>query len=252
MDTFDHPLEVRLMRSLGLPFLLLIEEVTLVDRYRWVRDHLLGGPLRTLDAGCGLGLMVLAAAQRDREVVGISYDDRENRHAAYRAELMGIHNVRFVTGDLRKLDAMELGSYDQVICAETIEHILDDEKLVRDLAQRLKVGGRLLLTTPFKGAYEGEKLSEQEDGGHVRPGYTREELQRLFARNGLRLLSCDFISGRASRAVQRVRQRLSDRLNPSAAAYATAPLKVLCILDPLLTRARGRPYLSIAVIAQRT
>ena len=56
--------------------------------------------------------------------------------------MLGITSARFVQGDLRQLDTMraELGLFDQVICLETIEHIMDDHKLARDLGMMLKPG----------------------------------------------------------------------------------------------------------------
>lgn len=66
--------------------------------------------------------------------------------------------------------------------SDVVNLVKNDQKLVRDLATLLKPGGILILTTPYKHhkAYYGEALSSTEDGGHVRWGYTHDELRRDF------------------------------------------------------------------------
>src|SRR5688572_13677990 len=110
-------------------------DITIFDRWLWVRRKLQRGPVRTLDAGTGSGAFAMYAARLGNETVGISFDARNNEAARRRASILGIAGVRFVQGDLRELDRITpaLGSFDQVICQETIEHIGDDAKLLRDL-----------------------------------------------------------------------------------------------------------------------
>jgi 2-polyprenyl-3-methyl-5-hydroxy-6-metoxy-1,4-benzoquinol methylase len=80
-------------------------------------------------------------------------------------------NVEFPILDVRDLDRCEnlKDKFEFVLCFENIEHILDDIKLMRDMALCLKPGGRLLLTTPnyyFRaitaGGENGPYLSEVE------------------------------------------------------------------------------------------
>ena len=65
--------------------------------------------------------------------------------------------------------------FDVAICTENIEHILNDFKLVRDIADCLKPGGRLLLTTPnynYRAITSNDNgpFCATETGGHVRRG----------------------------------------------------------------------------------
>jgi len=59
---------------------------------------------------------------------------------------------------------------------------------VRDLAVLLKPGGAILLTAPFRHHRPlwGERVSEIEDGGHVRWGYTHAEIRDLLEPCGWR------------------------------------------------------------------
>src|SRR5204863_6227999 len=104
----------------------------------------------TLDAGSGNGAFAMYAARRGNKVTALSYSSDEQVRAERRARTIGLNGIRFEVRDLRELDRFshELGQYDQIFCLEVIEHILDDRKLLRDLASLMRPGGRLLLTTP--------------------------------------------------------------------------------------------------------
>lgn len=224
------------------------------DRARWLARHLRPGPGRVLDAGCGNGAFSFAAARRGNAVVGLTFADFEVTKDARRAALLGVADrVTFRQFDLRGLDAAtDLGAFDQVIALEVIEHILDDRKLVRDLAARLKPGGRLLLSTPYKHyrRLPGEKLSETEDGGHVRWGYTHEELRELFTAAGLEVEREDYLAGVASQKITAA-MRVLERVHPRAAWAALLPFRPLVALDGLLTRALRYPWMTVAAVARK-
>src|SRR4051812_49411532 len=74
------------------------------DRFRWLKRHLAPGKLTTLDAGCGNGCFAIYAARLGNQVTGISFDEAFNNAATRRAKLVGIEDIRFVTGDLRELE----------------------------------------------------------------------------------------------------------------------------------------------------
>jgi len=82
-------------------------------------------------------------------------------------------------------------SLDTVLCLDVIEHVAEDDRLVREIGRVLKSGGKLILTTPAAPivTFPLVKLARVEainrEWGHVRFGYTLEELGRLFAAAGL-------------------------------------------------------------------
>jgi 2-polyprenyl-3-methyl-5-hydroxy-6-metoxy-1,4-benzoquinol methylase len=162
--------------------------------------------------------------------------------------------VAFRVVDLRELDrfADGLGQFDQVLCLEVIEHILDDRKLLRDLATVTRPGGRLLLTTPNRDhvPFFGETISDHEDGHHLRVGYSHEEMEALLREAGFRDVSRTFVSGVLSQKSFNLMYRL-DRAYPHLGWVVTLPLRVLRPLDGFLTRLMRYPPLSIGVVATR-
>jgi SAM-dependent methyltransferase len=243
-----------LVRLIGWKATVLHGDPLVYGRWVWLRRHLLPGPLQTLDAGCGNGAFTMYAARIGNQAIGLSFDPENNRTAEGRASLLGIGNARFLDMDLREVDryAEGLGRFDQILCMETIEHIRNDRKLVADLAALLRPGGRLLLTTPYK-FYRpmlGDALSEEEDGGHVRWGYTHDEIRQLMDECGLDVLSEEYLCGFVSQKLTNL-LRLLSRIHVKFAWAVTFPLRVLCVLDPLLTSRTRYPHLTIGVVGQR-
>lgn len=224
---------------------------TSFDRWRWLKRYLKPGPLRTLDAGCGSGTFTFYAAKIGNDALGISIDKRSVEVAQTRATIIGVDNARFLVLDLRNLSQVSegLGLFDQIICFEVIEHILDDNALIAALADLLRPGGRILLTTPYKFYRHliGDCLSMCEDGGHVRWGYTHEELRLLFDKSGLDVLIEEYISGYVSRQISNF-QRFLSRVDGITAWALAFPLRTLQILDKPLTKCLHYPYLSIGVV----
>jgi 2-polyprenyl-3-methyl-5-hydroxy-6-metoxy-1,4-benzoquinol methylase len=244
----------RLVQLLGWKATILHGDPTVVDRWRWLRRHLRPGPLRTLDAGCGSGAFTLYAAMQGNSALGIADNRTDIATAERRARILEISGAEFITGDLRRLDEYgpSLGEFDQIILLECIEHILDDAKLVADLAVRLKPGGTLLLTTPYRHHKRlfGERVSQEEDGGHVRYGYTHEDVAALFERSGLEVVAAEYLGGLVSQKLASAQFALC-RVNSHLAWAATFPFRVAHPLDRPLTRLLGYPALSIGMVGRK-
>ena len=161
----------------GWRSLLIHGDPCVLDRWLWVRRRLRGKePLRTLDAGCGNGAFsIYAAREGNAGCWRRPSSEREGyRTRRRRARLLGVEGIDFRVLDLRAIEPRreELGSFDQIICLETIEHLSDDEAAVASLARLLRPGGQLLISTPFDGHRplysEPPEPSATEDGSHVR------------------------------------------------------------------------------------
>ncbi len=245
-----------LVKILGYLATVLHGDPAVFDRWLWLRRNLTPGSLRTLDAGCGSGAFTMCAAKIGNEAVGISFDERNNSVAEERANFLKIKNIRFITGDLRKLGEIKktLGSFDQIICFETIEHILDDQKLVKDFSNILKPGGKLLITAPYKYYYRrllGDDkfpLSIYEDGGHVRWGYTHEEIENIFNNANLIMGKKEYVSGIISQLLVVLYRFLQAKMNYKIAWLILFPFRIFVILDPLITKLFKFSYLSIGVV----
>ena len=80
------------------------------------------------------------------------------------------------------------GTFDRVIAAEVLEHVLDDQRAMNELARVLRPGGLAAITVP---SWLPERICwalsteyHEVPGGHVRI-YTRVELEAKLARAGL-------------------------------------------------------------------
>jgi SAM-dependent methyltransferase len=220
-----------------------------MDRWRWLKPRLKHGAVRTFDAGCGNGCFTFAAAAAGNTVLGGSYDAAPLEKAAQRARLFGFDKVLFEQIDLRELPkhAGRLGQFDQIICTECIEHISNDEKLVQDLADLLKPGGQLLLTTPHElhRPLRHEKLLDHEDGGHVRWGYSEQRLREICRTAGLEVTDVDFTSGWVSQWLTNLMRVRQERV----AWLVTYPLRCLQILDRCINRVIRYPWFGIGIVA---
>jgi 2-polyprenyl-3-methyl-5-hydroxy-6-metoxy-1,4-benzoquinol methylase len=244
-----------MLQVLGWPALLIHGDPCVLDRWLWLRRHLRKGPVRTFDAGCGNGAFSIYAARAGNEVVAASFSPREQEDARRRAEMLGVRGITFRTLDLRELEdrRASLGLFDQIVCLETIEHVNDDEALIRSLAAMLTPGGRLLLSTPYDGhhpLYSEERLPDSvEDGSHVRYGYSQERLRQLAQGAGLDVAAEGFISGIVSQKLTDLMRRLTARIGLAAAWGVLLPLRPLVILDGVLTRLLHYPPLCVSQCA---
>ena len=81
--------------------------------------------------------------------------------------------------------------FNVVLCFDLIEHIKEDVKLVKELSRVLKDNGKIILTTPMKDGVSFPMLNKKKNEiinknwGHVRKGYSLEQIRELFKLNHL-------------------------------------------------------------------
>lgn len=129
--------------------------------------------------------------------------------------------VRFVQGDAASLP-FPSGSFELVTMFDLLEHVEDDASVAREALRVLRPGGQVLLTTPHRKrwrfpyyrAFAPISPSEKElfaEWGHVRRGYTEEDLDALFGQtrsstggfiNGLLAVSHDIAFSRLQRPLR--------------------------------------------------
>ena len=246
-----------LLRICGWRLLFIQGDTAVLDRWLWLRSRLREGPARTFDAGCGNGGFSIYAATRGNRVLAASFSAEEQDAARRRAALLGVEGIEFRLLDLREIEQAResLGRFDQVICLETVEHLLDDAGLLRSLAAMLEPGGQLLLTTPFDGHRplytEEPSPSGVEDGSHVRYGYSQQQIAELARAAGLEVVEQSFVTGVISQKLIDLMRRLTARVGLLPAWLAVLPLRPLVIADRALTRVLGYPYLCVTLRAVR-
>lgn len=103
---------------------------------------------RFLDAGCGDGRYLAALGARGLRPSHAAGCDLSGRIAEVAAETARRHGVEAVTrqANLERLPYPD-GSFDAVLCAQVLEHLLDPAAGMRELARVAAPGGRLVLTT---------------------------------------------------------------------------------------------------------
>lgn len=224
-----------LVRLFGFPATLIHGDTLVLDRWRWLKRRLpvTNNGEKLIDIGCGTGSFSLGAARRGYESLGLSWDVRNQTTAALRAKLLKLHLASFEVQDVRRLGERKdlFDSYDVAICFENIEHILDDRKLLTDIKNCLKPGGRALLSTPYLyyrpiSAADLGPFSKIEDGGHVRRGYTKAMLEELCESSGLVAEQISFCSGFLSQKITSLMRALG-RIHPLLGWITILPLRVL-------------------------
>ena len=139
-----------------------------------------------LDLGCGDGR--LGAELRARTVVGAD------------VSALALERARGRLGRVQRIEPDEPlpfadGSFDLVLCAETLEHVRDVQLLLSELRRVLRPGGALALTTPAHSRLSAVRLvargweSEfQPLSPHLR-FFTRRSLAQLLDDMGFDVVS---------------------------------------------------------------
>ena len=84
---------------------------------------------------------------------------------------------------------------DFVLCLDVIEHVEEDEKMIKEVSRVLKPGGKIILATPMQDGVSFPFLGRQriEDinkiWGHIRKGYSLENIKELFLHSNLRVIN---------------------------------------------------------------
>lgn len=157
-----------------------------ISRSRLIRNSVRSiKPRRTLDIGCGRGLVTRILAELSDYVVAT--DTSEQAVDVTRRYLGTASNALVQAVDVfeSKQTVEEWHeSFDLVVLSEVLEHIEDDERALGTVRQLLATQGWLLLTVP---ADPGLWNKEDETVGHYRR-YTRQELNSKLVRNGFRVV----------------------------------------------------------------
>jgi ubiquinone/menaquinone biosynthesis C-methylase UbiE len=136
-----------------------------------------GPPVRrTLEVGCGEGVIAASMHRRWDEVVALDLPD-----AGLRADWRGVPGPRFLHASAHQLPFGD-GQFDVVVAAEVLEHLPDP---ARGLEEMARVGRRhLVLSVPREPAFRGCNLVAGRylrDLGNT-PGHLNHWSKRGFVR----------------------------------------------------------------------
>jgi O-antigen biosynthesis protein len=145
-----------------------------LHRYLYAAHWAKGKTVLDVASGAGYGAVLLAAGAR--AVWAVELDGAAVRHA--RAQCP-VRNVSFIQGDARQLPLAD-GCAGIVVAMEILEHVEEQEQLVRELARVAAADGVVFISTPNKAAYSDAR--HYANPYHVREFY-RDEFLDLLARN---------------------------------------------------------------------
>jgi cyclopropane fatty-acyl-phospholipid synthase-like methyltransferase len=237
--------------NLSLPFV--YGEFLSWDRWRWIVKNI--PQIRNkkiIDIGCGRGVYAIELSKRGGNVLGVSNDEEDIVSANERSKIFNTPCL-FRKVDARNLDKEKefRNKFDIVIASEIIEHLINDEKFVKDIYNMLNKKGTVLLTTPYdENAKIGSMPISKEDGGHVRLGYNKNVLKDMFEKNGFKIRKISYVGGPISKASFVIFNKLGQKHYAFTRTFML-PIKFLFPIDYLLLKLHLSKPSSICICARK-
>lgn len=183
-------------------------------RLAWVQSHVPGG--RLLEIGSATGEFVRAAESAGYAVTGLE------------ASAWAVEAARRLTQSVERADLKEWlaerpdASFDAVVFFHTLEHVSEPREFLAPLVRALAPGGKMFIEVPngeARDMRDGIEWLGARMPDHV-VHYRRQDLERLLASVGLRVVQAETFSMRTfdSRlvwALRRLRWLSKGRLAPS-------------------------------------
>lgn len=142
--------------------------------------------------GCGVGITCKAFSEKGINVVGLDINPIGIKVAS-----SNIPNVHFVVGDATKLPFKD-EAFSKTICSAVLEHITDDRRAILEIQRTLKGGQELVITVPRRRHSKSDiKLLKKVERrfGHVREGYTLDDISSLIKGGKLKVIKTKFYWG---------------------------------------------------------
>ncbi|MFH1702699.1 MAG: class I SAM-dependent methyltransferase [Nitrospirota bacterium] len=200
---------------------------------RWrYKKYFLKGNIRTLDVGGGGGPFTIQCLKNGNIVTLIDLNRQNIDRALLKIEMVGFldpKRIEAIACDIKEYETEN--KFDQIILFEVLEHIKDDQEVLDKLYFLLKSSGQLLFSSPSDNypMFYGEKISPIEDGGHVRKGYSFDDIERKMVSAGLKVILKESYIGYFTQKTLALIRYISDKL--TSTILIMIPLKL--ILSPL-------------------
>ena len=148
-------------------------------------------PIRFYDAGAGFGQYsyFILKHYKKAEVHAVDLKtDYVDSFARYAAK----HCWTDFTAQQADLTAyVPKDKFDLILAIDILEHIENDEQVLRNFRQVLDKNGKLIISSPST-FDESAKFIEE----HVRPGYSKEEIISKLEKTGFKIVSFDYSYGK--------------------------------------------------------
>lgn len=204
---------------------------------------------RALDAGCGIGLQSMLLAKRYPNARIDAYDIDSDSIAVAKevAKELRLDNLYFIEQDLLQLS--NISDYDFIFCIDVLEHVKEDEELIKVFSKALKKDGVLYLATPHERHIKRHlhRFGLQYDSkGHVRAGYSEEKLKSLLSQNGFTVNEIRNTWGLAGECCEELYLLSLLRLPLVCTGLICPLLTVTSRLDMYLSNSRGYGLIAVA------
>ena len=158
-----------------------------------------------LDVGCSHGAFSFEMARKGYAVVGIDVN-RESVEVGRKIQrCLGLKDVVFHHMDILSNDFPEK-QFDVIMMFETLEHIKEDSKVIREFDRILKDEGILIVSVPYTEnveeyhepvgacrAKDGVYVRIGEGGSHYRNGYNLEKMKFVLEDNGFVITDWEYL-----------------------------------------------------------
>jgi SAM-dependent methyltransferase len=148
-------------------------------------------PIRFYDAGAGFGQYSYFVLKYFKKAIVHAVDlktDYMDSFARYAAK----HNWQDFTAQQADLTAyVPKDKFNLILAIDILEHIENDEQVLRNFRQVLEKSGKLIISSP-SAFDEFAKFTEE----HVRPGYSKEEIISKLEKTGFKIVSFDYSYGK--------------------------------------------------------
>ena len=112
------------------------------------------------------------------------------------------NNLSFICADA-STELLKKDGFDIVFSTHVLEHIPDDRAALINAFNILKPGGLLIIQVPYGDPHKKPSREEDIRGGHVREGYTEEDLLHKLEHAGFEIISMTGSIGRIGRLAYR-------------------------------------------------
>lgn len=152
-----------------------------------------------LDIGCGGGIFTesLPYYYPKAKIFGCDISSK----AIYYAQKLGSGKVKFSVIKKKKLPYKD-NFFDVCICFDVLEHVPDEDYLVKEVKRILKKGGKFFLIVPCEGQFLTYTWFFQKIGlgknltyrffGHIHPEFTHKRVLSLLEKNGFKIIKKNY------------------------------------------------------------
>ena len=116
-------------------------------RLEWINGISPVHGLRTVDVGCGGGILTDSLARKGANALGIDLSTKALKVAQLHAMEAQTPNVKYREISAEDLAREAPGEFDLVTCMEMLEHVPDPSSIVRACAAMVKPGGWVFFST---------------------------------------------------------------------------------------------------------